>query len=82
MYDLLCTGKYSVTDITIKLGYSDPRSYIRNLRNKGIALNDEWIDKGEVRYKVYWIAPLKPTVNKAQPIGESIQQNFKDLFSK
>ena len=55
VFDLLCTGKHSVTDITIALGYGDPRSYIRDIREKGITVNDEWIEKGEVRYKVYWI---------------------------
>lgn len=55
VFDLLCTGKQSVTDITIALGYGDPRSYIRDIREKGITVNDEWIEKGEVRYKVYWI---------------------------
>lgn len=55
VFELLCTGKHSVTDITIALGYGDPRSYIRDLREKSITVNDEWIEKGEVRYKVYWI---------------------------
>ena len=55
VFELLCTGKHSVTDITIALGYGDPRSYIRDLREKSITVNDEWIDKGEVRHKVYWI---------------------------
>lgn len=55
VYDLLLTGKHSVTDITIALGYGDPRSYVRDIREKGITVNDEWIEKGEVRYKVYWI---------------------------
>ena len=55
VFDPLCTGKQSVTDITISLGYGDPRSYIRDIRDKGITVNDELIDKGEVRYKVYWI---------------------------
>jgi len=55
VFDLLCTGKQSVTDITIALGYGDPRSYIRDIREKGITVNDEWIEKGESRYKVYWI---------------------------
>ena len=55
VFDLLCTGKQSVTDITIALGYGDPRSYVRDIREKGITVNDEWIEKGEVRYKVYWI---------------------------
>jgi hypothetical protein len=55
VFELLCTGKHSVTDITIALGYGDPRSYVRDIREKGITVNDEWIEKGEVRYKVYWI---------------------------
>lgn len=55
VFCLLCTGKQSVTDITIALGYGDPRSYVRDIREKGITVNDEWIEKGEVRYKVYWI---------------------------
>ena len=55
VFCLLCTGKHSVTDITIALGYGDPRSYVRDIREKGITVNDEWIEKGEVRYKVYWI---------------------------
>jgi|LSQX01.3.fsa_nt_gb hypothetical protein len=55
VFNLLCTGKHSVTDITIALGYGDPRSYVRDIREKGITVNDEWIEKGEVRYKVYWI---------------------------
>jgi hypothetical protein len=55
VFDLLCTGRQSVTDITIALGFGDPRSYIRDIRDKGITVNDEWIEKGEVRYKVYWI---------------------------
>lgn len=55
VFCLLCTGKHSVTDITIALGYGDPRSYVHDIREKGITVNDEWIEKGEVRYKVYWI---------------------------
>lgn len=55
VFDLLCTGKHSATDITIKLGYCDPRSYIRYLKEKAINVYDEWIEKGEVRYKVWWI---------------------------
>lgn len=76
VYDLLCTGKHSATDITIKLGYSDPRSYIRTIRSKGITLKDEWIDRGDVRYKVYWIAPTMPQ----KPIEKSVQPNFEGLF--
>jgi len=56
VFDLLCTGKQSVADITIALGYGDPRSYIRDLREKSITVNDEWIDAGDgVRFKRFWI---------------------------
>jgi hypothetical protein len=85
VYDLLCTGKHSVTDITIALGYGDPRSYIRDLREKSIAVNDEWIEKGEVRYKVYWIdrvTPVPLTNENIQTVGEVIQRDFKNLFER
>lgn len=56
VFCLLCTGKQSVTDITIALGYSDPRSYVRDLKEKGVEIRDEWIDAGDgVRFKRYWI---------------------------
>lgn len=85
VFDLLCTGKHSVTDITIALGYGDPRSYIRDIRDKGITVNDEWIEKGEVRYKVYWIdrvAPVPLTNENIQTVGDVIQANFMDLFER
>ena len=52
-------GKRSVTQLTIILGYCDPRSYIRTLRNKGIIILDEWIKKDDTRFKRYWIEPEK-----------------------
>lgn len=58
VYDLLLTGKYSATDITIILGYCDPRSYIAILRGKGIAVCDEWVEKKDTRFKKYWIKEL------------------------
>lgn len=85
VYDLLLTGKHSVTDITIALGYGDPRSYIRDIREKGITVNDEWIEKGEVRYKVYWIdrvTPVPLTNENIQTVGEIIQRDFKNLFER
>ena len=69
VFDLLCTGKQSVTDITIALGFGDPRSYIRDIRDKGITVNDEWIEKGEVRYKVYWIESEIRSC-ETMPLGE------------
>ncbi|MFV0392072.1 MAG: hypothetical protein ACK5KP_09360 [Paludibacteraceae bacterium] len=55
VFDLLKSGKHSATEISIKLYYSDPRSYIKILREKGIEIHDEWIEKGDVRFKRYWI---------------------------
>ena len=52
-------GKRSVTELTIILGYSDPRSYVKRLRDKGIFVLDEWIKKDDIRYKRYWIEPEK-----------------------
>lgn len=47
---------YSAADISKALHLSDPRSHIRELRNKGFAISDEW-RKSEYgsRYKVYFI---------------------------
>ena len=69
VFDLLCTGRQSVTDITIALGFGDPRSYIRDIRDNGITVNDEWIEKGEVRYKVYWIESEIRSC-ETMPLGE------------
>lgn len=56
VYNLLCNGKHTVTDITIKTGFGDPRSYIRDLREKGVNVLDEWRKTSDgVRYKVYYI---------------------------
>jgi len=55
VYRLLCDGKKSVTDITMILGYSDPRGYFRNLRNKQIPVCDEWVRGDDTRFKVYWV---------------------------
>lgn len=55
VYTLLKSGKLSVADITVKLGFCDPRSYVKILRDKGIVVRDEWIKKDDVRYKRYWI---------------------------
>jgi len=85
VFDLLCTGKHSVTDITIALGYGDPRSYIRDIREKGIVVNDRWKENGDVRYKVYWIdrvTPVPLTNENIQTVGEVIQRDFKNLFER
>lgn len=48
--------KLSAADITVALHVSDPRSHIRDLRAKGIAISDEWV-KAEHggRFKRYFI---------------------------
>lgn len=58
VYNLLCTGWYSAAGVSIALGYSDPRSYIRELREKGVNVLDEWIEDEETRYKRYTIKKL------------------------
>lgn len=51
-------GKYSVSDICIRTGASDPRGHISAMRHKGFNILDEWRTNGDdVRYKVYWFNP-------------------------
>lgn len=54
---LLSSGsRYSVIDIAIRLHIGDPRSVIRNIRNMGIEICDEWVEgTSGTRYKRYWI---------------------------
>ena len=50
-------GKHSAIDISIALHIGDARSEIRNIRNLGICVSDEWVAcKGGGKYKLYWIA--------------------------
>ena len=53
--NLLRQGRYSATDITMALGFCDPRSYIRALRDKGFKIVDEWVEGEDTRFKKYWI---------------------------
>jgi hypothetical protein len=84
VFDLLLSGKQSAADITIQLGYSDPRSYVRELREKGINVQDEWLQREDVRFKRYWIneTPLKSKVNNIHTVGEVMQSSFRDLFER
>lgn len=79
VFNLLLSGKHSVTDITVKTGYSDPRSYIRDLREKGITIYDQWVKKGDARYKIYWV-PQKTNLRDIHTVGEVLQTHFKNLF--
>lgn len=56
VYEILKRGKCSAGDISATHRISDPRGHIRSLRNKGIAIKDEWC-RGSfgVRFKRYWI---------------------------
>ncbi len=74
--NLLREGKHSATDITIKLRYADPRSYIRCLRDKGVNVRDEWVQKKDTRYKIYWIEPER--TNKS----EITQTHFKNIIGR
>lgn len=48
--------KLSAADITVALHVSDPRSHIRDLRAKGIAISDEWVKSEHGgRFKLYFI---------------------------
>lgn len=57
VYNLLCQGgQYSVADLSAALRLSDPRSLIRNLRSKGIAIADVWCNAVHgSRFKRYFI---------------------------
>lgn len=57
VYDLLSDGVHrSAADITNALGLSDPRSIIRDLRDKGVPISDEWRDAVHGgRFKRYFI---------------------------
>lgn len=49
-------GVYSVVDIIHALPIGDPRSEIRNLRDKGVNVSDVWAQSAHgQRYKLYFI---------------------------
>lgn len=56
VYEMLKCGKCSAGDISAVHRISDPRGHIRNLREKGIIIKDEWC-RGSfgVRFKRYWV---------------------------
>ncbi len=49
-------GKYSVADIMNDLHIGDPRAEIRDLRVKGITVEDVWVYTATSKYKRYWIS--------------------------
>ena len=84
VFDLLLSGKHTVTQMTIKTGYSDIRSYIKEIRDKNIPVQDEWVQKADIRFKRYWISaePLHSNIESVNTVGEVIKENFVDLFEK
>ena len=49
-------GKYSVADLMNDLHIGDPRATIRDLREKGITVDDVWVTTATgSKYKRYWI---------------------------
>lgn len=83
--NLLLSRKCSAADISIELGYSDPRSYFKRLIDKGIDVQSVWVDKPDNRYKVYWIEEPKKTpcnTEGVKTVGEIIQSDFKNLFER
>lgn len=56
VYNMLVGGKkYSAADIATALHLSDPRGHIKELRKKGIDIQDEWRKGVYGRYKVYFL---------------------------
>lgn len=56
LFSLLSDGfTHSVIEIANRLHIGDPRSDIRNLRAKGVAVSDIWVKGQEGRYKRYFI---------------------------
>lgn len=53
---LLSDGQaHSVIEIANRLNIGDPRASIRDLRNKGVKVEDRWVNGDENHYKVYFI---------------------------
>lgn len=56
VYGILAEGgKHSVADIVIRTHFSDPRTTIAQMRQKGINIRDEWRKSKNGRYKLYFL---------------------------
>lgn len=56
VYRLLSDGKpRSSADIAAELHLCDPRAIIRDLRNAGFPIGDEWVKGERCRFKRYFI---------------------------
>ena len=64
VFNLLSDGiPRTIADISADLRLSDPRSVIRDLRNKGVNISDFWCDSAHgSRYKRYFIEPSEPHI--------------------
>ena len=59
----------SAFDIAKHCYIGDPRAVIRDLRNNGILIEDEWMPSVEGgRYKRYWISKSQQSKNGKQEI--------------
>lgn len=53
---LLSDGhKHTAMEVSFKCHISDPRSTIRDIRERGIDIKDEWVEENGSRFKHYWI---------------------------
>lgn len=88
VYELLRSGKHTVRQIMLKTGYSDPRHYVRTLKQKGIPIQSEWIHSAtDSKHKRYWLGQITPEpqhthIENIQTVGEIIQRDFKNLFER
>lgn len=54
--ELLSDGKkHTVMHIAFACRIGDPRSVIRDIRELGIEVKDEWVEADGSRFKRYWI---------------------------
>ncbi|WP_073399813.1 helix-turn-helix domain-containing protein [Bacteroides luti] len=54
-------GRHSVIEIVKRLFIVDPRAVIRNIRNRGVNVSDEWVKTPSgKKYKLYWIDQKRP----------------------
>ena len=59
--------KHHAAELTIKCFTSDPRSIIRDLREAGFIIRDEWATTAAgARYKLYWLISDKTTHDDEQ----------------
>lgn len=82
--NLLLSRKCSAADISIALGYSDPRSHVARIVRKGIKIQSAWVVEPDTRYKIYWIEETssRSTIPGVKTVGEVMEANFKHLFTE